>query len=314
MQRHSIFLAIAFIAMSLSTSLTNAQPPSALMPDMSDFFDFDAPASSDPTIVVTDHDIDPHERPPNRSVTLSEHPPVAMQATASELKELSDWVRWLTLRNLPPNYEDNRKWGKEKQVIDGWHVSMDGLRLDTKRKWKSVRHGTWSRYYIEFVDPENQFEIEVTRLEFSPNGHQFTTQTRIVAPLKLFARVSQWQRNAQLYSISIAADAKVELILTCETQIRLNPLVLPPDVELHPKVMDATIRILSFDTHEISRVHGAMAEWLGRGIRKVLDHKITDYNDKLVEKINQTLAKQQDKLKFSGQDWLRTAFSKSNKQ
>ena len=38
---------------------------------------------------------------------------------------------------------------------------------------------------------------------------------------------------------------------------------------------------------------------IGKGIREVLDEKMKDYDDKLVEKMNREIAKQRDKLTIS---------------
>lgn len=261
-----------------------------------------------------DEDIDPNEHPSARKLDLPEEfEEVATEPTADELKQMSDWVRWLVLRNLPPNFEDNRKWGKHKEVWDGVHMHRDGLRLDTKRKWKTVKHGTWSRYYIEFIDPANRLEIHIQRFDTSKPGMIFI-KTQIIAPLKLFGRVSEWKRDVQLISVSTNAEATVEMNVECEVLVRTNPLKLPPDVEFVPKVTDARISLLDFKTQSISQIHGPPAELLGRGIREVLDSKLEDYRDKLVQKMNHEIAKQQGKLRLSVQDWIQTSVQKKVKQ
>ncbi len=259
---------------------------------------------------VVDDSIDPKERPTDPTLDL---PPtlddVPLAPSASEQAELSSWVRWLVLRNLPKSFEDNRKWGKRKEVYNGFKFRREGWRIETERKWKDVQHGTWSRYYIEFVDPANRLEIAIRRFETSPNGTMHI-ETQIVTPLKLFGRVSQWQRNVQLVSISADADAIVEMNVACDIQIRINPLKFPPDVEFVPHVHDATILLREFKVHDISQIHGPLAELLGRGIRQVLDDRLENYRDKLVEKMNSEIAKQQGKLKLSFQDWLQTSLKK----
>jgi hypothetical protein len=233
--------------------------------------------------------------------------------TRQELKELSEWVRSITLMNLPPNVEDNRKWGRTKSVYDGFHLSLDGLRVDTKRKWKTVKHGTWSRYFIEFIDPAERLKIDVTKLEVQPNGRLFSTSLMITTPLKLFGRVSQFQRDVQWISVSTKAEAVVAMQIDCDVAIKLNPRVFPPDIEFHPSVTRAQVELQEFDVSEISQIHGEVAEWLGKGIQKVLQRKLSEANDKLVEKINASLAKQQDKLKLSAQAWLSSSFNTSPK-
>jgi len=254
----------------------------------------------------------PEERPaPRRMQLASDLEHSAVTPTQSELQELSQWIRWLALMNLPPNIEDNRKWGRRKEVFDGVDMKMDGWRLDTKRKWKTVNHGTWSRYYIEFIDPANQLQVDVLKLQIHPTGKRFSTSIQIVAPMKLFARVSQFQRDVQWFSISTKADAVVAMRVDCDVEIRINPLVLPPEVEFRPSVTDASIELRQFDVSEISQIHGDVAEWLGDGLHRVLNRRLANYREKLVDKMNASIAKQQSKLKLSAQAWIDSSFRKS---
>lgn len=253
------------------------------------------------------------ERPAPRPSELPglQHP-ATLGPTSSELQELSQWVRWFTLKNLPPNIEDNRKWGKQKKVVDGVDMQWDGLRFDTKRRWKMADHGTWSRYFIELIDPADRLEIQVLSLDSKDRGKRFTSRIRVVAPLKIFARISQFQRDVQLISVSLQADATVALETDLEVGIRVNPLVFPPDVEFQPKVTRAEVQVLEFELHRISQIHGDLAEWIGKGLRKILDRKLTDTNDKLVVKINDNLAKHQDRFKLSAQEWFASSFHRSS--
>lgn len=234
--------------------------------------------------------------------------------TASELKELSQWVRWLCLMNLPENVEDTRKWGKQRRVWDGLDVKLDGMRIDTKQRWKMANDGTWSRYLIEFVDPAKELQVEVKKFDVEPDGKKFTTSVWVVAPLKLFGRANQFARDVQLVSVSAKADATVRMKVDCEVEIKLIPVSFPPDVEFRPKVTDATIELLDFRMHEISKIHGDTAEWLGEGIREILDRKLAEYRDKLVIKMNQTISKQQSKLRISASKWLSSSMNLASKK
>lgn len=279
----------------LAWSQEDAKPS---MPDMSNFFDSEAapiPAEErprDPKLMLPD--------------SLSE---VLLPVSADERQELSFWVRWLVLRNLPLSFEDNRKWGKEKEVFNGIQFRREGWKVETKRKKKTVNQGTWSRYYIEFVDPAEKLQVNIQSIEHPKKGI-VRVQTQVVASLKLFGRVSEWRRDVQLISLSTNAEATVELNVTCDIQVIVNPLKIPPDVELLPVVTDATVALRDFEVQDISQLHGPLAELLGKGIREVLDNRLHDYREKLVVKMNSEISKQKGKLKISFQDWLQTSFRK----
>jgi hypothetical protein len=86
----------------------------------------------------------------------------------------------------------------------------------------------------------------------------------------------------------------------------MNPLKVPPDIEFRPKVTAAHVELVSFRVHRISQIGGPMAKHLGNGLRELLEDKLRDYDDKLVEKINKQIEKQQSKLHISLQDWIAT--------
>jgi hypothetical protein len=247
------------------------------------------------------------------NLELPENLDAVASPTQTELKELGHWVRWLCLMNLPPNVEDTRKWGKQRRVWDGVDVKLDGLRLDTKQRWKMANDGTWSRYLIEFVDPSKELQVDVKSFDVEPDGRRFKTSVWVVAPLKLFGRVNQFARDVQLISVSAKADALVRMKVDCEVDIQLLPVSFPPDVAFRPKVTSASIELLEFRVHEISQIHGEAAQWIGDGIREFLDRKLFEYKDKLVLKMNQSIAKQQSKLRISASKWLTSSMNFSGK-
>lgn len=252
------------------------------------------------------------ERPTQFTPTLPETlDEVSRPANASEREELASWVRWLVLLNLPPSYEDNRKWNRTKEVFDGIQFRREGWKLETKRKRKTAKHGTWSRYYLEFIEPEERLAIEISKIDF-PSGAPIRIETKVIAPLKCFGRVSEWIRDVQLYSISTNATATIELNVVCDVQVRINPLKVPPDVEFLPVVLDASVVLQNLDVERISQIHGPVADMLGKGIREVLDARLEDYREKLVQKMNTEIVKQKGKLKISIQEWLETSVSKKS--
>ena len=303
--RNHRFVVILVLATSISfcpwRNARGQEDSKQSLPDMSHFFDLEATP------------IPVEERPKDPKLVLPDSlNEVAMPVSADERQELSTWVRWLVLRNLPPSFEDNRKWGKEKEVFNGINLRREGWKVETKRRMKTVKQGTWSRYYIEFVDPANTLQINIQNLEYPTKG-PIRVQTQVIAPLKLFGRVSEWRRDVQLISVSTNADATVELNVACEIHVIVNPLKIPPDVEFRPVVTDATVALREFEVHNISQLHGPLAELLGKGIREVLDDRLEDYREKLVVKMNSEIDKQKGKLKISIQDWLQTSIQKKAK-
>ena len=301
-QTHNRFA--LFFALALSTSAIFAittwgqEPASSSFPEMSSLFDSDV------------ENIPLDERPKKLKLELPDTlEEVPIPVSADERQELSSWVRWLVLRNLPPSFEDNRKWGREKEVFNGIQLRREGWKIETKRKTKTAKHGTWSRYIIEFVEPAQKLQVNIQRIEYPKKG-PIRVVTQITTPLRLFGRMSEWCRDVQLISISTNADATIELNVSCDIQVIINPLKIPPDVEFRPTVTDATVLLRDFEVHRISQLHGPISELLGKGIREVLDNRLEDYREKLVVKMNSEITKQKGKLKLSVQDWMQTTVRK----
>ena len=213
------------------------------------------------------------------------------------------WLTELIRENLPPTYDDDREWGGQKEVWAGVKLRREGLRIETKRRKKTVNSGTWTRYSIKIVDPEKNLNIQFHRLEMLPDG-RIAFSLSVDCTLDVFGRVSQWARDVQLFSLSANADAACRLNLEGTVRLQLNPLTLPPDLIIRPHVDVARIDLTYYRVRRISQIGGDWAKYLGEGLRRTVDDRLRDMNAKLVAKINAQLEKQEKKLKVSAQEWL----------
>jgi hypothetical protein len=211
---------------------------------------------------------------------------------------------------IPLEHEDTRKWGSTKEVFDGWHVKADGLKVYTKRKWKSVNHGTWKRYRITQIDPEENIVVRIEDIREVGAG-KVAFRVELKSKVNAYARLQTWKRGVRLASVSVDADADILLTADCVLGSRLDPTHLPPDIILQPEITDATLTLQRFEVNRISKVGGDVAEELGRGLRKILETKIEEKRPKIVSKINAKIAKSEDKLRFSMHDFFAEKFSDS---
>jgi hypothetical protein len=219
--------------------------------------------------------------------------------------QLIMWLTTMIRENLPPTYEDNKKWGLQKEVWDGVEIWREGGRLETKRKKKLVNAGTWTKYRVEFVEPDKNLHIEFQQLQSLPDG-RIAFSVSVEALLDVFGRMSQWVRDVQVISLSVNADATCKLTMSGTVKFQLNPLKLPPDVIIKPHVDHAVVELSHFRVRRVSQIGGDFAKALGEGARGTIDKKIEEANEKLVDKINKQIEKQQSKMVFSMQDWLQS--------
>lgn len=215
------------------------------------------------------------------------------------------WLSSMIRRNLPEDYVDDRKWDRQKEVWDGLDVHREGLRIKTKRKTKMVNAGTWTRYKIALVDPEENLEIDFHRLTPLGDG-RIAFGVTVECPLDVFGRLSRWVRDVQVISLSANVDAACRLALEGTVRLRMNLVKLIPDISVEPHVDVAHVELTHYRVRRISQVGGDFAKLLGDALKQRVDEKLEDYNDKLVDKINQQIDKHHDRLTFSTQDWLQS--------
>jgi hypothetical protein len=210
-------------------------------------------------------------------------------------------LRTLVLTTLPAEYENTKHWGGTKRVWDGLHVSLDGLRVKTKRRWKNAKHGTWKRYRAWLIDPDQEFEIQIKNMVATPAGNT-AFDVVIDARIGVWGRLSEYVRDVQLLSISAEADARVRIQIRCEMSLRLDGSKFPPDVVLEPRVVGAQLTLIDFHLIRISDLHGPLVREFGEELHDILQNEIADRQAKLVARINRQLKKHEDDLRLSVSD------------
>lgn len=230
-------------------------------------------------------------------------PREASPSLAIDEEAASRLITNLVRELLPHTYEDNRDWGGTKRVWDGLHIRTKGLQIKTKRRWKEVNHGTWKMYRVRLIDPAEQFRLTVENVRPQENG-SVAFVLHADARLALLGRVAEWRRDVQLVSLSAEGVARVRLTVQCEMAMRLDPRKLPPDLVLLPQVTAARLHLSDFRIDRISKIDGSLAEEIGRNMRRALEDKLEEDQDKLAGKFNRQIAKNQDKLRLSLHDAL----------
>jgi hypothetical protein len=244
---------------------------------------------------------------PTRLATHTSTAGAPTEANSIATPQLVSWLTSMVHENLPPTYEDVRKWGLQKEVWDGVKVWREGTRIETKRKTKLVNAGTWTRYSIAIVEPEKNLHVAFHRLDALPDA-SIAFAVTVDCPLEVFGRLSQWARDVQLVSVSANAEASCRMTVDGTVQFQMNMLKLPPDIVIKPHVDHAHIELTHYRVRRISQVGGDVAKVLGNSLRGVVDEKLAEMNSKLADKINKQINKNSQRLSFSTQDWLRSKF------
>ncbi len=225
------------------------------------------------------------------------------------LLALERLVTKLIRENIPHTHEDRSKWGKTKRRWDGLHIQLDRFKLKTKRRWKDVNHGKWSMYRIQLLDPKEQLVVTLENMHETEDG-RLEFDIYFAARVQASARTANWVKGVQLYSFNAEATAKMMLHVRGSVALKLGVSKFPPDVIVDANVSQADLRLDEFQLHRVSDVGGEFAQQLGRGVRKILEEKIKDGNQKLAAKLNRQIEKKKDKLRFSMHDLLKSKWSK----
>ena len=212
-------------------------------------------------------------------------------------KELSELITQVARQHLPHTFEDDRHWGLKAERWNGIRIRREGFRLETKRKRKQVNHGTWKKYTAKLVQPEKQFELRISNLTNEKRKLKF--ELDVIAKVELQGRQSKWVNGVQLYSLSADATSDIKMKVHVEIGIQLDLVKQPMVLELAPRILSADIEVENFKVHRVSKAGGELAQQVTKGVRKKLDSKIDEKEAKIVEKINGSIDKRKEKLRFS---------------
>lgn len=277
------------------------------------------PAASPPIIsppaerspIVANAAPEPLAIPANPLPSPAAPPPAAspIPETFTPSEEFQAWITQLVREHLPDKYEKTKNWGHTTKVWDGVKLRLEDGRLETKRRWKEANDGTWYKYRIDLVQPEKHFDIQIRNIRETAGG-KITAEIRALARLKCFGRMSQWEHGVQLLSLS--ADAETSVVVTAQVDLgmRLDFTESTPAVRLLPEVKAARIDIYDFRLQRVSNAKGPIVKSLSSSVREVVEDRLEEQNrGKLADKLNQQIAKQQDKLRLSLPEVVKSPFA-----
>jgi hypothetical protein len=251
--------------------------------------------------------------PPVKATPVFTEAAVAAEAAPKvSTARLSAAITEIVREQIPHTYEDTSKWGGTTQVWDGLHMHMEGIHLKTKRRFKEVNHGAWSLYRVSLIDPETEFQVSVENERELGDGH-VGFDIVFTARLDAFARRSRWVKGVQLISLSVSADARVSLRLSCELESYLDLSVLPPDVVFDPEITAARLELVDFNVRRISDVGGHLAHELGAAMEGVIRRKLADKSDHLAAKINTKIDERRDDLRISLSELVNSQWARLQK-
>ncbi len=227
---------------------------------------------------------------------------------SQDAQQLDEFLTKLALESMPVRYVEDKDWGMQSERWDGVKVSFRDGKLRTKRRKKKVNHGTWDRYEVSLVDPEDSFSVKLDGFEETETD-RVKFDIAITAKINVEARQSKWVKGVQLYSISADGSADVRLVLEVSLGSSMDVSKFPPDLTFDPRIEDADIQLSNFRIDRISKAGGEIAQQITRVVRKKIDEKIEKKEAKLVEKINSKIEKNRERFTLSAHDAMKSKWA-----
>jgi hypothetical protein len=226
--------------------------------------------------------------------------PVTLEMPA----ELKEFIELLLKESLPKVYEDEDGWGDTKEVFNGWDFDTANGKLKTKRKWKSVPQGTWKKYRLELVDPDDQLEIEIYPATRNPDS-SIQWGILVIARIQSVIQIQEWQRGIRLWSTTWEGESSLKMAWSGRLTTDLDVEHFPPDLILKPQVELVQLELDDFDLVRVSQADGPAVKSLGEAFEGVFRDIVRDQGKKIVEKANNWIAKHPEKSRVSVHDAIR---------
>ena len=219
----------------------------------------------------------------------------------------------MVLENIPHQFSEDKDWGGQEARWNGVDIRREGLKIRTHRKKKMFNHGTWKKYEVSLLNPEEQFAISVKNMREAEDG-KMSFDIHASANLKIDGRQAKWVRGVQLFNVSIDGKSKVNLVATIELRTLMDITKFPPDLVFRPEAKSVDIALSDFRIDRISKVGGEVAQQVTRIAQRAIEERMEKEEIKTVKKLNKEFEDNADKLKLSIQDAMSSKWSDTAKK
>lgn len=228
-------------------------------------------------------------------------------------KDIDALITKMVLKNIPHEFNEDKDWGAQELRWNGVNVRREGFKIRTNRRKKMVNHGTWKKYDVSLLNPEEQFAISVKNMREAEDG-KMAFDVYVAANLKIDGRQAKWVKGVQLYNVSIDGKTKVKLKTTIELRTLMDVTKFPPDLVFRPQATGAEIAIEDFRIDRISKVGGEVTQQVTRFAREAIEKRLEKEEAKTVKKLNAEFSNNADKLKLSLHDAMSNKWSAAAKK
>lgn len=244
------------------------------------------------------------QQPIGGNVPIQETRSNTESADETQLRQSLQWMADLAIRKLPASFKGDKDWGATKRIWAGVDIKRDGLRLRTHRKYRQVDHGRWFRYEVFpkklASEPGAPLNVQMTVHRVRKDEDRWTIHSTVVADANFTTQWQRWNLGLKLFSVSTRGRLQVRLDTTLSVGMTADFSGTTPAFVLDPKIVQANLVLQKFDLDRVSHVGGEVAEEIGVVVERNLKRFWLDkLNDKLAGKLNRSIAKHRDDLRWS---------------
>lgn len=214
----------------------------------------------------------------------------------------------MVLQNIPHQFREDKDWGGQQSRWNGIDFRLDGMKVKTHRKKKMVNHGTWKKYEVSLLNPNEQFLISVKNMRESDDG-KMAFDVHAAANLKIDGRQAKWIKGVQVFNVSVDGKTKIELVTTIELRTLMDMTKFPPDLVFRPEATAVQITVKDFRIDRISKVGGEVTQQISRLAQRAIEDRLKSEEAKTLNRINQQFADNAEKLKLSMHEAMSSKWS-----
>jgi hypothetical protein len=213
---------------------------------------------------------------------------------------------------IPREYEGSKDWGKTTRVTTGLRSSGNFFKFDIHREKKEVNDGIWKKYRLTFVEPDKNLTVKIENLRSLDSGRHALTLF-VAGKVHGWARTRVYESGVHIVSLEAEGDTSIRLWLDAEIGVEtVKTSTFIPGIEIKPVITGAKLKFDDFKLRRISDVRGEVAQQLGDVLRDALEKELK--GPKLVAKINRSINKHPERLRFTPDKLLGTSTSKEEKK
>ncbi len=235
--------------------------------------------------------------------------PTSLPATRPEEGHslVAGLIENIVREQLKAEYVDDDDWGQTRKVTVGYKLRGKPFAWDLKRRTKIVKDGLWEMYRVRLVDPEENLQIQVSRLEMQ--GGRMGFGLSLTAKLAGDARLERWRKGIKMLNAHVEAKGTVEVFVAGDIGIQLESGGVLPSIALEPSITKVQLKLLKFDLQRISKLEGQAAHELGDSLKDTIQRELNRREPKIVARLNQSITRRKDQLRLSPDQFARTGWA-----